>query len=172
MQTLLGKESKSFVRLTILTALFVLSSCGLIDTVLGIPKSESAGGTRPNSLKLKRVSLTMDKDANDNWPVTVEIVRINDTMLVKEMLAISSDEWFKEKGKKFKSANPKAYFDRWEIVPGTSVEDSRPQRVKGRVGGVLFCDLQEPVPAQRISISGHILVRVGSEGCEIERFKR
>lgn len=172
MHALLCKGSQLIVRLTLLATFLSLSSCGLIDTVLGFAKSESSGGSRPNALKLRRVSLIMDEDSNDNWPVKIEIIRINDVMLVKEVLAISTEDWFKEKGETFRSANPKAYSDVWEIVPGTSIDNSRPQRVKGRVGGVLFCDLQEPKPAERISISGHILIKVGSDGCEVERFKR
>ena len=170
--TALDKRSRSVAGLMLLIVSLSLTGCGLIETVLGIKKSESAGGTRPTALKVKYVSLVMAKEANDNWPATVDLVRVKDTDLVKELLAISSEEWFKEKQETFQSANPEAYFDRWEIVPGTSVERNKPQRIKGRVAGVLFCDLRDPKPPMRLSQNGHILINIGDEGCEVSRAGR
>ncbi len=121
--------------------------------------------TKPRRLSLDSVTLVMAADVNDNWPVAVELVRVADADLLRQLLVIESSGWFDGEGDKFRSANPRELFDIWEVVPGTVVG---PISVKARkrVAGVLFCDLRGRVP-QRVEHQGSIVVRIEDEGCKI-----
>lgn len=151
-----------------------LSGCGLMKAIF-----KSGGGNEGDKsvapkppLKIRSVTLVMDEAANDNWPVAVEMVRVRDANLIKELLAIDSKEWFAKESEAFRAANPNAYFDKWEVVPGTAIEFAKVKRMSGRVGGVLFCDLVGSKPAMRINKNGRVFIKIGPDGCEITELRR
>ena len=147
--------------LSLAFTIFLLAGCG------GGNSKESITKPKP-PLKLKTVTLAMAWDANSNWPVSVELVRVRDASLVDELLGIKPEEWFKKKGEGFRQANPDAYFDAWEVVPGTIV-GPRKAKVKARVAGVLFCGLADSVAPFRVKKNGKILVVIRKKGCSIEQ---
>ncbi len=128
--------------------------------------------TRPKPpLKLSSIVLTMEWDANRNWPVPVELVRVRDADLVDELLAIESKEWFSTKGNDFRNSNPSAYTHRWEIVPGTVIGPEK-VKIKPRVAGVLFCGLNDETPPFRFRQNGKAIVVIDQAGCSVEKYSR
>lgn len=161
--------AKSLVAVILVLMMLPLSGCGLLGVVFGGGgNNEKNSGTTPKPpLKLKKVALAMGSTVNDNWPVTVELVRVKDADLAKELLTMDAKQWFAEDGKAFRGAHPDAYFDRWEVVPGTSVRSSKVKKASGKVAGVLFCDLVHSQPPQRVTRNGRITIRIESDGCAI-----
>jgi len=145
--------------LAVLVSLLVVSGCG--------GREKAVKPARP--LKLNSVILSMDESVNERWPVSVELVRVDDATLVEQLLSLGTDSWFGKQGSAFVVANPRAIVNSWEIVPGTRVG---PQRVKvrGRLAGVLFCKLRgdEPPPPIRFERDGDVIIHVTDEGCVLE----
>ena len=77
--------------------------------------------TKPRNTRVDSVTLVMAPQVNNNWPVAVQLVRVNDADLVRELLAIESSAWFAGEGEQFQRANPNLLLETWEIVPGTVV---------------------------------------------------
>ena len=126
---------------------------------------QSEAPTKPRRLIVDTVTLVMAAHVNENWPVAVELVRVADADLLRELLAIESSAWFDGEGDKFRSAHPRALSDIWEVVPGTVVGPVDVSYAR-RVAGVLFCDLRGRVP-QRVERNGAIVVRIEDDGCKI-----
>lgn len=148
------------------TGTVLLLICAML-TGCGGNKKESITKPKP-PLKLKFITLAMEWEANDNSPTPVELVRVKDASLVQTLLAIKPKDWFETEGTNFRQSHPGAYFDLWEVVPGTSVGPLK-VKVKGRVAGVLFCGLAESTSAFRVERNGRILVNLGREGCSVEK---
>lgn len=126
------------------------------------------GESIEDALELRTVTIRMARDANDRWPATVELVRVDDERLVRELVGISAEDWFADQGRAFRAANPTALSDVWEIVPG---EESGPHDARvedGEFAGVLFCDTKEAAPPMRLEYGGRVELRVSETGCEVE----
>lgn len=115
-------------------------------------------------LKLERIQLAMVPDVNDNWPVPVDLVRVQDADLVSELLRIETSVWFSGRRTAFRNSNPDALIDSWEVVPGT-VTDSFEAEVDVDVAGVLFCGLRSPPPPLRFDRDGEVVVKIEADGC-------
>lgn len=151
------------MRMVVVCVLMLLIGCGG-------SKKESIVKPKP-PLKIKTIKLTMESNANDNWPVPVELVRVADADLTKELLKIEPKEWFKKAGADFRNAHPGVYFDSWEVVPGTIVGPAK-AKVRGRVAGVLFCGDADDSVALRVRTNGKVLVSIREDGCSIGRDSR
>jgi len=144
-------------------ALWVALCCLL--TVGCASKSESP--TKPaRPLKVRNISLVMLPNANEAWPVKVELVRVKDVALVDALLGMETGEWFGEAGRAFRQAHPQVVHDSWEVVPGTNVGPFAVQR-RGRFAGVLFCDTKQPSPPLKFERNGEVTVSVGDAGCSL-----
>lgn len=156
---MLGRRYYGFLLVVLLVPFLFLSGCGNKETAVK--------PARP--LKLNSIIISMEESINESWPVSIELIRVNDAALVEELLSIETKSWFDKKGSAFVVANPQAIINSWEIVPGTRVG---PQRVKarGRLAGVLFCDLrgEEPPPALRFERDGNVVIHVTDDGCVLE----
>ena len=126
---------------------------------------QSEKPTKPRKSRVDAVTLVMAPRVNNNWPVAVQLVRVDDADLVRDLLAIESSAWFEGEAEKFRSANPNVLLDTWEVVPGTVVG---PVSIwsRQRLAAVLFCDLRGRMP-QRIERNGAIVVRIEDDGCQI-----
>ena len=122
-------------------------------------------------IKVKSVSLAMSPDANERWPVRVELVRVKDERLAKSLLLIKTENWFGEEGEGFQKANPQALYDEWEVVPGTAIGPFK-TRKRGRYAGVLFCGTRVPRPPERISRKGHMMIHVDDQGCNVNKLEK
>lgn len=137
----------------------LLSGCALFNR---------GGGDRPQPvIRVTWVSVAMPPSINENWPVPVELVRVRDEALVQTLLQIEADDWFGDAGANFRMANPDAFFNSWEIVPGTSIAPVNVAR-HGRFGGVLFCGMRSPAPPLRVAHRGWLRITVGENGCSFQ----
>ena len=144
-----------------------MRTCGLVlsAALLVGCAGKSEKPTKPRRLRMDSVTLVMAAEVNDNWPVAVQLVRVGDADLLRELLAIESGAWFDGEGDKFRSANPNALFETWQVVPGTVVGPVS-VRTRKRLAAVLFCNLSGRVP-QRIEREGAIVVRIEDDGCKV-----
>lgn len=141
-----------------LLASFMLTGC------LG---SLSGGGddTPPRRfLELESIQFTMAPAVNDNWPVRVDLVRVKEADLVSELLRIETGTWFSGRRTAFRSTNPDALIDSWEVVPGTVVGPFEAE-VGDDVEGVLFCELRSPPPPLRFDRDGEVVVKIEDDSC-------
>lgn len=149
---------------------FIYLVCGLLLLLAGCRGGSSKESiTKPKPpLKLSKIALTMEWDANDNWPVSVELVRVKDADLVEELLSIESKDWFGKKGNDFRLSHPSARFNSWELVPGTLIGPEK-VKAKGRLAGVLFCGLRKGAAPFRFKQNGKALVIVNQDGCSVRK---
>ncbi len=132
----------------------------------GEDKGESA---LESPVSVERVTLTMGLGANNNWPVTVELVRIKKPEQLAQLLRMETDQWFEEQGEVFKQTYlyPEAYYDMWEIVPGTTVGPISVEEADTEVAGVIFCHTRQKALPKRFDIDGDAIVQIGNEGCAL-----
>lgn len=140
-----------------LTFVAMLTGCGS-----GAPRPEPP--ERP--LRLQQIALEMIEDPNRSSPVRVELVRVADTRLLPEILRIETNDWFGLPGQSFRSAHPEAFFDSWEVVPGTAIGPFQ-VGVEEDVAGVLFCDTLAAPPPLRFELDGAVRVTIDDDGCEL-----
>lgn len=117
-------------------------------------------------LKLASLTLRMDQRANENWPARIELVRVEDMSLVKELVGTSASDWFGTAGTAFRNAHPDARYDYWELVPGTLLGPIE-VKARGRLAGVLFCDTRSPQPPLRLERHRHASIAVDVDGCTV-----
>ena len=146
-------------------ALLRLAALAAVAAVLTGCAGKSESPTKPRKSRVDAVTLVMAPHVNDNWPVAVQLVRVDDANLISDLLAIESSAWFEGESEKFRNANPNVLLETWEVVPGTVVG---PVSIwsRRRLGAVLFCDLRGRMP-QRVERSGAIVVRIEDDGCQV-----
>lgn len=151
--------------LLLIAVALTLSGCSMFGLFGG-------GGDRKQKpqerIRVKSVSLAMSSEANDRWPVRVELVRVRDERLAEALLRIETANWFGAEGDGFHKANPQAIYDEWEVVPGTAIGPFK-IRKRGRFAGVLFCGTREPRPPERIARRGDMMIYVDDEGCNVSK---
>lgn len=149
-------------------ALALLGACCAAAVAISGCALLPGGGDRPRPpIRVNWVSVAMLPEINGNWPVPVELVRVNEEALVQTLLQIQTDDWFGEAGDNFRLANPNAVYNSWEIVPGTSINPVNVAR-HGRLGGVLFCGLREPAAPVRVAARGWLRITVDESGCILQ----
>ena len=88
------------------------------------------------------VKVNVSPKANNNNPVAVDLVLVQDKKLLQELMKMSATEWF-EKRRQVALDNPKETelsAGRWEWVPGQEVKLDK-VRVKFEVvGGIIFAN--------------------------------
>ncbi len=140
---------------------------GLVVAASGCFWRDKESITKPaRPVKIKTIALTMAANTNDNWPVPVELVRVEDASLVETLLNIKANAWFEEAGRSFRQAHPEAHFDSWEIVPGTFAGPFN-VKARGKLAAVLFCGTRLPSPPLRFERSGKVLINVSDAGCTL-----
>ena len=117
-------------------------------------------------LELEQITFAMAPGVNDNWPVRVELVRVKDADLVSELLRIETGAWFSGSRTAFRSSNPDAFIDWWEVVPGTTAGPFGAE-IDDDVEGVLFCGLRSPPPPLRFDRDGEVVVKIEDESCRL-----
>ena len=148
------------MRATVLPCLVFLGlpGCGGID---------SEGGPEPIVVDITSVVLVMSENANDDWPARVDLLRVDDAGTYTRLLAVDPVEWFDGTGaRKFEDANPQAYINRWEIVPGTTIGPFD-LGLFDDVAAVLLCDVKSRPPPKAVPLEGDLRIIVTDTGCEI-----
>lgn len=132
---------------------------------VGRPSGSCTGSIR--EADLDTITFAADAGVNDDWPVTVEMVRIEDESDLAELLEVTSADWFGAESERFRRNHPTARYERWEVVPGTIVGPLEVDSGGRPFGGVLFCDT--PIASAPLQlVSGDLAVAVHDAGCRID----
>ena len=125
--------------------------------------------TGPPAVDITSVVLEMSENANDDSPARVHLVRVDDAGTYARVLAVDPTEWFDGEGARtFEDAHPRAYLDRWEIVPGTSIGPfALDLGLFNDVAAVLLCDVESNPPPKAVALEGDLRIIVTDSGCEI-----
>lgn len=97
------------------------------------------------SVRTKLIALDVKPDANLNHPIALDLVIVYNTALMKDLLGISSKEWF-EKRSQYKLDYPGDLQNwEWELVPGQAVPFFKlPGHARDGVGGIIFASYVTP----------------------------
>ena len=117
-------------------------------------------------LEIDTIVLEMKSLVNEDWPARVSLIRVNDIGLMKDLLHMDTRAWFGEGGEAFRNANPEAFYDDWEVVPGSRIGPFDAW-VDEDVVGVMFCGTRRNPPPVRVARNGDIRIEIGREGCAI-----
>lgn len=135
--------------------------------VAGLLVTACASKDVKEPVDIDRMSFDMAAGANRDRPARLEMVRVNDDDLVRELVGIATEDWFGDAGEAFRSANPNAVYDVWEVVPGRAAGPFKVD-AKGDLAAILFCDTQEAPPPLRVGRGGDVTVHVTAGGCEVD----
>ena len=137
-----------------------------LSRLLRVPLPAGACSTRVDPVRTRTVTLVADGQVNDGWPVPIDMVRVAYESQLSELLEVTPREWFDTESERFRQNHPGAFYDRWEVVPGTEV-GPLDVRVPGRsLAGVLFCGMlaaTEPVDL----VEGDMVVSIDDAGCVV-----
>jgi hypothetical protein len=133
----------------------------------------AACGSNPvkDPVDIERMSFDMEVGANGNRPARLEMVRVDDDGLMRELVGIATEDWFGSAGEAFRSANPDAVYDAWELVPGRTTGPFDVDK-RGDLAAVLFCDTRRKPPPLRLVRDGRVTVRVAADGCAVDGGRR
>ena len=120
---------------------------------------------------IDRVSFDMPAGANGNRPARLEMVRVDDDRLARELVRIATGDWFGPAGDAFRNANPDAVYDAWELVPGRAAGPFD-VAARGDLAAVLFCDTRAQPPPLRLVRDGRVDIRVAADGCAVDGGRR
>ena len=120
-------------------------------------------------VEVERVTLTMAMGVNNNWPVAVELIRVRNPTQLAQLLRMETTQWFADQGNTFRQTylSPAAYYDGWEIVPGTTVGADEVEAAEDDVAGVLFCHTRAKSPPIRFDLDGDVIVHIRDDGCTL-----
>ena len=124
----------------------------------------------PPVVDITSVAIEMSENVNDDWPVRVHLVRVEDADLHARVLAVDPMEWFDGAGaRKFEDAHPQAHLDRWEIVPGTSIGPFLfDPGLFDDFSAVLLCGVASDPPPLTVALEGDLRITVTDSGCEVK----
>ena len=111
------------------------------------------------------VSFAMGAAANGNRPLQVQLVRIDDANLARDLTRMSGAAWFTAGGRAFRREHPDLSVDVWELVPGRRHGPFR-LAVNGKVNGVLFCGPSRNPPLE-VRWRRKIELEVDGQGCRM-----
>ena len=146
-----------------LAAAVLIAGCGVFDI------SDDTNAVQV--LRIDTVVVEMKSRANDDWPARVSLVRVDDIELMNDLLHMDSRSWFGDGGKAFRNANPEAFYDDWEIVPGSRIGPFDAW-VDEDVVGVMFCGTRGSSPPVRVTTDGDIRIEVDRRGCTVTEARR
>ena len=117
-------------------------------------------------LEIDSIVLEMKAGVNDDWPARVSLVRVDDVGLMNNLLHMDTRAWFGEGGEAFRDTNPQAFYDDWEVVPGSRIGPFDAW-IDEDVVGVMFCGTRGNPPPLRLTTNGDIRIEIGHEGCAV-----
>jgi type VI secretion system protein len=107
--------------------------------------------------------------ANDNSPVAVELLVVDDAKLVDKLLAMSAAEWFAQREQFKRDFGPLYRSELRECVPGQTVRFSMAQR-SGAKAAILFADLfAQGAHRYRVELGKPVRAVVRQHGLVIEQ---
>lgn len=105
----------------------------------------TACGGNQTHVHTKLVALDVMPNANLNHPVALDLIIVYNDALFKDLLQLSSEEWF-DKRRQYKLDYPGTLQSwEWELVPGQVVPFFRlPGKAKKGVGALVFANYVTP----------------------------
>lgn len=85
------------------------------------------------SIKLKHISFTVASSANNDTPIPVDLVAVDDEELLKRLLALPAAQWFEQRAQLQRDFPAALYVWSRELVPGQRAEVDDPP-INGRSG--------------------------------------
>ena len=144
----------------------VLANLLVLLATVGCASDRGAATEPVRPLRLENITLAMVQGANNNSPARVDLIRVEDVTLIKQLLSIETTAWFAEKRDAFRNAHPEAIFNIWEPVPGV-VSGPFEVGLDIDVAGVLFCGVKIASAPLRFERDGNVIVRIDDTGCVI-----
>ncbi|AMC37029.1 hypothetical protein VN23_08160 [Janthinobacterium sp. B9-8] len=89
------------------------------------------------SIKLSSVSFSVASQANDDTPIPIDLVVVDDEELLKKLLALPASQWFEQRAQLQRDFPQALYVWSKELVPGQRL-DVADAPVKGRRGAVVL----------------------------------
>ncbi len=144
--------------ITILLLTFILSGCNVGARTIAL-----FGGDL-------NVQVTISEQANKNQPLMVDLVIVNDSELLKQLMELPAEEWFKTR-EQFKRDYPKRTgFEswEWEWTPGQKVPDLvLPIRVRAEAGLIFARYHTEGDHRARFDPLKNIFIEFNEEGFQV-----
>lgn len=117
------KESRIITRTILLFLITIISGCSLWQSRMDISS----------------VVIDVAPDANDNAPVAVDMVAINDPALIPSIQSLSASQWFNAKSQIVRDAPDALHIWSLELVPGSHfVTEDNPLKGKPAEAILLF----------------------------------
>ncbi|MCY4303278.1 MAG: hypothetical protein OXC62_00590 [Aestuariivita sp.] len=150
-----------------LSAFLFLMGCSVPDWNDLNPFSDDTGPTITTNID--QISIGVLSGVNDEWPVLIELVRVDQEILIEKLLGINAQQWFDGERNSFRLANPQTILNSWEVVSGTTLEPEILNEPDD-YGGVLFCGfIENSPPPQRVVEYGNVHITVEESECIINR---
>lgn len=124
-------------------------------------------------VKLQRILLVSDKDANKSRPFDFHVVLIKNLQMAQDVSQMAADEYFKaDKAKAFDQNYHGMYkIFKFSIIPGKKFPEQKLKIDPGSkyVGGYFFANLQQPKGNNRIRIPSdtHVMIKFSKDGMSL-----
>lgn len=139
------------IRVSLILLLLILSGCG-----------------KP-IVKTQVVRFDIGKEANNNFPIALDLVLVYDVEIAKQLLELSAQEWF-ETREQIKRDQPRALITfEWELVPGQEIPTFKmPEAREDAKVALLFANYTTPgLHRARLDPYPAAIVRLGKNEFEV-----
>ncbi len=125
------------------------SGCAMVGGIANVVASTTAnllsGPPGPSFLDWKDITLVAAADVNQNSPLALDLVFVNDSSALEKLLTMPAAKWFASKDELLKTYPNALTIKSWELVPQQVLHLSEEALGSPRVAGmVLFADYLTP----------------------------
>jgi hypothetical protein len=161
-------QSLYVLRCTIFCALLAgLISCGGAKKV-----STSVPGAQGRAAKKFVMQVNVAEDANENYPIAMDLVTITDKKIIADVGKLTSKDWFERRMQVIRDTQGKVSVASWEWVPG---QHSGPISVdippKTRVAYVFAKYLNNGGHRALIDVRSSVVVNLGPEDFSLQSLR-
>ena len=134
----------------------LLSLCAAIVGCSHVKKIANVATLRPSPLDL---NVAIDRDANQNSPVALDVVLIKDKNFWKGAQAMSAKDWFGQKGDLQRRFRSKMEVYSWEWVPGQAIPPMTVKTPRRFSGAMVFANYPSPgTHSAPIPLGGNVII--------------
>jgi len=125
------------------------SGCAMVGGMANVVASTTAnlfsGPPGPSFLDWKAITLVAATDVNQNSPLALDLVFVNDSAALEKLLTMPAAKWFASKDELLKTYPNALIIKSWELVPQQVLQLSEEALGSPRVAGmVLFANYFTP----------------------------
>jgi len=136
-------------RLVMAWVLGSTSGCAMVGELANVVASSTAnlfsGPPQPSFLDWKAITLVAAADVNQNSPLALDLVFVNDSAALEKLLAMPAAKWFASKDELLKTYPNALVIKSWELVPQQVLQLSEEALGSPRVAGmVMFAGYSTP----------------------------